>query len=110
MALARIKFGRLKGRDYIKLTYNNRGHFPRVGRKWSRIPLEAAYFIEETNHPDFDVHYEVDEAPFEKEGKVEDTSKYDLDGDGDFDKDDISLAGEVLRKSRSIKKKTKKTK
>jgi len=32
------------------------------------------------------------------------TSPLDLDGDGDFDKDDTRIAGRVLAKARSLKK------
>lgn len=44
-----------------------------------------------------------EEHKVKKKVEKKEEINYDLDGDGDFDKDDVSIAGKVLAGSRKIK-------
>ena len=117
MALAKIKDNKLVGRDYIKYGYEgNDGDFPRIDRKWAKVPIAVCYDIEKNKREDFEVQYEfgddtyevfsktakADEDYIEKRLKAE---SFDLNNDGKFDEKDAAIAGKVLAKHKSRKKK-----
>ena len=78
MAKARIKLGRLLFRDYAKYDYGT-GTYPTVTRRWSNIPLDAAYDMEKKKHPDYEVFYDPDEIPYSKMIKQEEIDDIEID-------------------------------
>jgi len=119
MALARIKDNRLIGQDYIKYCYEgSNGNYPRIDRKWNRVPIDVCYDIEKTGNKDFEVHYEVGEESSQVKEKLDkqaddeierrlNEEKLDLNKDGKFDDEDAAIAGKVLAKFKNKDKKKK---
>ena len=97
MALAKIREGKLEGREYVKYDYDgNKGHYPRITRKWTRVPIEVLYCIESRKDENFDIHYEV--------GEESNLIKEELDKQADEEIDKIL---ETEAKAKEEKKKAK---
>ena len=67
------------------------------------IDVDEKYVENMLKNPQFELEKSVSKKQEDKQVE-DDELKFDLDGDGDFDKDDVSLAAKVLSKSRKKNK------